>query len=164
LSTQDWMMLQEKIHTSVYQFKEAEGIYTAYNAKQQLQARITQKAVQVKPCQANWQLGLSLSAYGYGEQLKTVQAGRTVITERGLESQHPGITEWYINNERGLRQNFTLSQPQAQTGAAMLRVALHVNGDLTPKLAADRQTIQLNNQNGDTVLHYGGLYVYDAEE
>ncbi|OAD21182.1 secreted protein, partial [Candidatus Thiomargarita nelsonii] len=48
LTTQDWMMLQEKIHTSVYQFNKADGIYTAYNAKQQLQARITQKAVQVR--------------------------------------------------------------------------------------------------------------------
>ncbi len=164
LSTQDWMTLQEKIHTSVYQFKKADGIYTAYNAKQQLQARITQRAVQMRSRQANWQFGLSLSAYGYGDQLKTVEAGRTVITERGLESQHPGITEWYINNERGLRQNFTLNQPPAQTGAAMLRVALHVNGSLTPQLAGEQKTIQLNNQNGETVLHYGGLYVYDAEE
>jgi len=164
LSTQDWIILQENIHASVYQFEEADGIYTASNPKQQLQARISQKAVQVKSRQANWQFGLSLSAYGYGEQLETVQAGRTVMTERGLESQHPGITEWYINSERGLRQNFILNQPPAQTKAGMLRVALRVNGDLTPQLATDRQTIRLNNRNGDTVLHYGGLYVYDMEK
>jgi hypothetical protein len=160
----DWTALREQIHASAYRFNEADGIYTTNNAKQQLQARITQKAVLVTPRQADWQLGLSLSTYGYGSQLKTVAAGRTMITERGLESRHPGITEWYVNNERGLRQNFTLAQPPGQPGAEPLRVILHVNGDLSPQLAADRQTIHLNDHSGDTVVHYGGLYVYDALE
>ncbi|MEN8215770.1 MAG: Calx-beta domain-containing protein [Pseudomonadota bacterium] len=160
----DWTALREQVHASAYRFNEADGVYTINNAKQQLQARITQKAVLVTPRQADWQLGLSLSAYGYGCQLKTVAAGRTMITERGLESRHSGITEWYVNNERGLRQNFTLAQPPGQSGAELLRVVLHVNGDLSPQLAADRQVIHLNDQGGDTVVHYGGLYVYDALE
>ncbi len=164
LSEQDQTTLWKQIHAVIYQFHEKDGIFTANNAKQQLHARITPSMVQVKPRQADWQLSLTLSAYGYGDQLKTVQAGRTVITERGLESQHPGITEWYVNNSQGLRQNFTLNQPPGQQRSKPLRVALRVNGDLRPQLSANKQTIHLTNQGGDAVLHYSGLYVYDADE
>jgi len=90
-----------------------------------------------------------------------VSVGVTLVTEQGLESRHAGITEWYVNNSEGLRQNFTLEQPPAQN-SGILRVVLRVNGDLRPELSTDRQTIHLINQKGDTVLHYGGLYVYDA--
>ena len=62
----------------------------------------------------DWQWNLRFSGYGYQGRLEPVPAPiQTSQTGNRLEYQHAGLTEWYLNDERGLEQGFTLDAPPA---------------------------------------------------
>jgi hypothetical protein len=128
--------LREQKSTSVS--GSASG-YIASNQAQNFRTEFTKTGVQVEPRSADqpaWRWGLRLTGYGYGERLQPLSktemssAGNRVEyryfvgpPSRGkekMESTPPSggngeergaLTEWYVNDARGIEHGFTLSSP-----------------------------------------------------
>ncbi len=83
-----------------------------------------------------------------------------------VEYRRGDLTEWYVNDERGLEQGFTIASPPVRIPngeeASLLVLQLAVTGDLSPTLTSDGQAIELTTEGGVRVLRYGSLYVEDA--
>ncbi len=77
-----------------------------------------------------------------------------------------GLTEWYVNDHRGLEQGFTLDHPPARkkNGCNDSRIVLQMDlrGNLHGNLHADNETIEFISPGGVGGVHYGQLHAFDA--
>ncbi|MCP4696615.1 MAG: hypothetical protein GY862_07175, partial [Gammaproteobacteria bacterium] len=115
-------------------------------------------------------LQLSLNAYGYGDDLRSVPQTSAVKKEGNrLEYRRGNLSEWYIHDARGIEQGFTLEKPlgwieRSETRQNQkLRLALTINGPFTPELNADARGVKFKNAVGQTVFNYNKLHVTDAQ-
>ncbi|MCP4696630.1 MAG: hypothetical protein GY862_07250, partial [Gammaproteobacteria bacterium] len=170
LETGEWRNIQQQIRTAEYHPAPTEsGDYTAPNRAQGLYARFGKDGrVQVTPAAAQPGLSLRLTAYGYGDKLRPVPpAGKPVVKKNRVEYRRGDLTEWYVNDARGIEQGFTLEKPPvflqgASQNELPLRLALTLDGSLISKLSADTQTVTFKNAGGRTVFNYDKLHVMDA--
>ncbi len=88
-----------------------------------------------------------------------------------VEYQRGDLTEWYVNDARGLEQGFTIERrPEAKrTGHASaargrLRVELAVGGNLTTALAKDGQAVDFIAPGGARAIRFDHLKVVDARQ
>jgi PKD repeat protein len=120
-----------------------------------------------------WEWGLRLTAYGYGESLQPVGVAQLQVAGNRVEYERENLVEWYINDERGLEQGFTLkSRPmniekdedsgQQGNSASPLVLSLEIVGDLRPVLDDNRASIDFVTVENLWVLRYGHLYVFDT--
>jgi hypothetical protein len=117
-----------------------------------------------------WHWNLTFTGYGYegdvqpvGEPTQTIADGNRI--EYRYEWANQRISEWYINDERGLEQGFTIAAPPSPATAGegeglVLEMILHTS--LTPHLADEGQTILFRDETGQTILRYADLHVSDA--
>ena len=84
-----------------------------------------------------------------------------------MEYRRGALTEWYVNEARGLEQGFTLSAPPARSGKRFglptSRIALEMTGALHPKLVS-RARSGFARLGGQAVLRYGDLKAWDARD
>ena len=104
-------------------------------------------------------MGLRLEGYGYGEQLTTPAPASVHAAGTRIEYQRGALTEWYINDVRGLEQGFTLRERPAGSDGGPLEIELSVSGNLQPALVGDH--IELR-RDGRAVLQYTGLRAWDS--
>ena len=57
----------------------------------------------------SWEWGLTLVGYGYAGDMQPVAAAELVVADNRLAYHRGDVTEWYVNDERGLEQGFTLA-------------------------------------------------------
>lgn len=69
------------------------------------------------------------------------------------------LTDWCINDARGLEHGYTVQQRPA--GAGLLRFTLAVRGGLQPRVQGNRD-VRFADAQGATALTYSGLKVFDA--
>ena len=86
-----------------------------------------------------WELGLSLVRSGRAGNLQPV--ARPVVSARHNTADYHrgGISEWYINDGRGLEQSFRIAAPPDGTGRLALEMAL--SGSLHPAFSVDKQAV-----------------------
>jgi hypothetical protein len=72
------------------------------------------------------------------------------------------IVEWYLNDERGLEQGFTIQSPPLPRSPDPLLLELALSGDLSPRLADGGTAIEFTTTGGVRVLRYSDLHVTDA--
>jgi hypothetical protein len=104
---------------------------------------------------------LRLEAIGYGDRLEAPAKATLHALRNRVEYRRGPVTEWYVNDSRGLEQGFTFSENPVRLGAGLLTLEVSVTGDLTPVL--DGGDIRLE-RNGVEVLHYAGLRAWDADD
>jgi hypothetical protein len=109
-----------------------------------------------------WEWGLALTGYGYVGHVQPAAPAEIAASGHRVEYRRGALTEWYVNDERGLEQGFTLTQPPAQRTGEDLVLELALTGNLTPRLADDGQTILFTTADAETILRYSQLFVYDA--
>jgi len=110
---------------------------------------------------AGWSWGMRLSGFGPVGATRPVTEPEVVARGNRVEYRRPGLTEWYVNDPRGLEQGFTIDR--APSGAPdQLALEMDLTGSLTPILTGDGNSLVLRDASGATVLHYGHLYAYDA--
>ncbi len=109
-----------------------------------------------------WTWNLTLEKYGYGENLDTPEPPDIVTSGNRIEYRRGALVEWYINDERGLEQGFTLSEAPPGHGHRPLRIQLGSSGSLVPTCSEDQQEILLAQSGGEYLLRYGGLVAWDA--
>jgi len=118
----------------------------------------------VKTGGATHSVSWRLASLGYTVQT-IVPAGQIMAEGQRVELRRDALqlTEWYHNTPGGLEHGFTLARrPGGNPRNEPLRLVLEVAGDLTPRAAANGQSIELLNAAGQTVLAYSRLKVWDA--
>jgi hypothetical protein len=128
-----------------------------------------------------WEWGLALTGYGYEGSVRPVPAAEPAAGGNRIEYHRgqpqggqpqglPLLTEWYVNDEQGLEQGFTLYAPPTPYSVERRTFALPVplvlemalDTDLTPRLVDGGQAILFRNAGDKVVLRYASLYVTDA--
>ncbi len=155
-----------------YQLEERKaGGYQASNPEQGYRIIFTREGVELKGASRKgqeWQLGMKLTAHGYGERKKVVtSAGLKVSGERieyeRLTSEGGALMEWYVNQAEGLEHGFTIRQAPGERGAGeKLNLWLKLSGDLQARLAESGQAILLNGRVAGAGLRYEKLQAFDA--
>ncbi|MBP7147914.1 MAG: FG-GAP repeat protein [Acidobacteria bacterium] len=127
--------------------RDAEG-WQAVNLAHGFRTRFDARGIRLSPRRAAiWAWTLTLCDEP-ARELRT--DGNRVELDRGR------ILEWYVNDERGLEQGFTI----ASKGEPHLDLAL--GGDLRPVLSADGQAVDFQDASGTFVLRYAVLSVVDV--
>ena len=74
-----------------------------------------------------------------------------------------GLTEWFINDQRGLEQGWTFQTRPEGNGDGPLRLELSVRGGLSSRVSSGGEAVAFLNDDGGVVLTYGGLKAWDAD-
>ena len=176
-STGWWAAAQENIRQSEYQVTRQDqavladvgAAYQAPNRAHNLRTYFSPQGIRVIPRvlageTPPWQWGVALSGYGEAGAVQPVPAASLHVEGNRVEYRRGALTEWYVNDARGLVQGFLLSAPRAAGSASQSSLVLEssLGGDLTARLSADGQAIDLTTPGGGRALRYGGLAAYDA--
>ncbi len=151
--------------------------FQAPNRAQNLRTYFTAKGARLIPREfpsqtPPWQWGLSLVGYGNTGDIRP--AAKALLSAKGnrIEYRRDGLTEWYINDERGLEQGFTLHRPPAPASAAAsnsmahgtIALELAIATNLTASLSAEAMGVDFMTESGAIALRYGQLNVVDATD
>ena len=115
------------------------------------------------PQSGDWRWGLELVAYGRPGALASVAQPVSVHAEGGRVSYDwdAQLTEWFVNDTRGLEHGYTVhSRP---SGGGALTLDLAVRGDLDPRISSNGRDVAFVDDAGDRALDYAGLIVLDAD-
>ncbi len=186
-----WTTVQENIRRSEYHITWQDktylpGVAAAYQAPNRahnLRTYFTHAGPVVIPRvwaeeaeTPEWCWGLILTGYGYEGAIRPVAPANLSVTDNRIEYRREALTEWYVNDERGLEQGFTIAAPpfgkMKDEGGRMkdkfspepstLILELALTGDLKPVLTDDGETIEFATSAGTHVLRYSELYADDA--
>ncbi len=164
--------LRAAVEKSRYRIRPPEraadaGAYHAANPAQELRAGFSRAGLSVRPHTTpakTWQWGMQLQGYGYGERMQRVAPAEPVVADNRIEYRRGALTEWYINERRGIEQGFTLLQPPAgrRSASEPLALRLNVSGDLRAEASGDGQRVWFVQGGGERVLGYSKLAAFDA--
>jgi hypothetical protein len=166
--TEDWLHKAQTIITeNQYHFKPAvsPGTFYAANMAQRLGFIITGPGYKTAPVKISektqaWQQGLTLSGISKGDiKITAGDIFSTVQDGSVLRFDHPDFSVEYLNNEKGLRQNFIITKKPA--GDDKLEVLLKLDGDLTATVI--NNALQFKDKTGAIKLFYTDLNVWDAD-
>jgi len=141
---------------------ETEKSWSARNPGQGLNTTFDERGFTTRPDAGSWSWGLELQSYGWGAA-NLITTPRATTTDGGRLSRVWGdtLTEWYVNDSRGLEHGFTVaSRPSSAT--APLTMELSVRGGLQPVVSPDGRDVAFTDAHGGTALNYSGLTVFDA--
>ena len=173
LNEGEWKSIQAQIREAEYHFTphEPNAGFRAPNSRHGWQTIFTSEGAVVKPATEAaddadpWQWRMQLRGYGYAGAMQTVTPVLPTVAKNRVEyAWDETISEWWINDPNGLEQGFTLNSRPAgacadRTCPLVFDLALETN--LNPFLEND--AIRFDDANGETVLHYDKLLVWDAD-
>ncbi len=170
--------IEERIRHAQYNVRQTPAnapdtggaLYEASNRAHGLRVYFMRAGVRVLRRPANAQsrkLDMRLAGYGYGDNVREATEAELVSSGNRMEYLRPGLTEWYVNDPRGLEQGFTIAAPPVHgpgnsdaTSATLFQILLDMHGDCRAALS-DGDIIFALSDDADSV-HYGGLHAYDA--
>lgn len=169
-TSEDWYQAAVKnIQKTTYRFQslESRGLFRAINSAQHLSFRINPQGytVQIIPTTASQQLWkVSLALKGVGRDGKYINNAKNVevdFQDEKLTYLYPSLSIEYINDLRGMRQNFmVLDKP---VGAGRLSVSIAISGNLDQQLVgADKLQFHLPGKPEAIQFTYEDLKVWDA--
>lgn len=176
ISTDWWTAVQEDLRRSEYHVTWQEdpdlpGVLAAYQAPNRahnLRTYFTPEGPVTIPrllpaesATPSWHWGLRLVAWGWEGSLQPVDAAAPHANANRIEYRRGALTEWYVNDERGLEQGFTITRPPQQAGKNLI-LELALTGDLTPNLTGDGTAIEFTASDGSRILRYSDLRASDA--
>lgn len=144
----------------VWQAKDEDAIYVARNPRHHLRARFAPGGVLVEPVDrdSSWSWGLTLESWGRGDRLRLAGAVSPVAEGSRVEYRRGDLTEWYVNDAKGIEQGFTIAR--RPEGEGLLRVRLTTTGTLVPETEGDG--LVLRDAGDRKRLGYRGLLAWDA--
>ncbi len=143
--------------------------FSAPNRAQDLRAtlgpaglQVTSRAPAASP-EGTWELRLTPVAWGRTPSLSPLPdaapraMGNRATFDRGV------ITEWYMNDDHGLEQGFTIASPPAggDPGADLV-LEIAIGGTVVGHLADSARGVVFADAGGRPVARYAGLSVADA--
>ncbi|UCF68218.1 MAG: VCBS repeat-containing protein, partial [Acidobacteriota bacterium] len=119
------------------------------------------------PTTSSWQLGMRIVRWGDAEDPREIAPGSVITGGQRVEISRRGMTEWYLNDSRGLEQGFTIAKPPRQKqpderAPATLVLEFGLDGDLAAMLDDAGQTVHFTVPGQQLArLSYGYLQVTD---
>ena len=112
-----------------------------------------------------WSFGLELTAWGRGEELTTAQDGPCEASGTRFEIQRGDLLEWYVNDEHGVEQGFTLAAPPTGTAATdgLLRLVLAIEGGFSGEILEGGRDARFSSRDDSRSVLYGGLRAWGAD-
>ncbi|MDF1839222.1 MAG: FG-GAP repeat protein, partial [Planctomycetota bacterium] len=168
LSTGDWSSIREIYDAGRYQVVADDvagaGGYLARNPGQDWSTYFDGRGFTTQPGDGAWSWGLQLQSFGFdghgsrvsGEASPCADGGRMEYTWTDA------LTEWYVNDTRGLEHGYTLTE-RPSGGMGPLTFTLDVRGDLRASVLGDGTGVTFMDDREQAVLTYAGLTVFDAE-
>jgi len=162
---------------------DAAASWQAPNRAHGFRTHFTGAGIRLLPrteAEPSWRWGLELTGYGRGLRLWRIAEAVPLPEGNRVDYWRGAITEWYVNEPRGLEQGFTVLVPPEDTpdaeraprtaaapsnvrvteDAAYLELTL--SGTLQPSLSGDGQAVDFRTQRGESVVRYAALRVTDA--
>jgi hypothetical protein len=147
--------------------------WTAPNRAQGFETSFTDTGMVVSPSKegVSWTWGLSLVAWGRAGALLPAGKASLHVEKNRMEASRTGIGEWFLNEERGLEQGFTLPTPPAQPDSPThpsslilhpVCIDLALLGNLRPKFSEDGQAVDFYDSGNVSAVRYASLKVIDA--
>jgi hypothetical protein len=115
LGEADWARLRSTLDGARHRIAATAGGHQAHNPGQRWRTRFEGQGFLDQPDGADWQWGLELTAYGFPGREHTVPTGSantlTDVAETRLEyAWDAGLSEWFVNDARGLEHGFTVHE------------------------------------------------------
>jgi len=170
-----WAAVQKDIVAAEYRvtWQDSTGLadlpaaWQAPNRAHGFQTYFTEEGIRVVPQgdeEPAWQWGLDLVGFGWRGTVQPVAVAAPRADGNRVEYSRPHLTEWYVNDRRGLEQGFTVPvAPNLLDGGAEteLVIELALRGGLSAYLSEDGQAIEFR-LGSRTVLRYAELKVTDT--
>ena len=192
LSATDWTEIRAAYDATRYAAFAADGCIHALSPAQRWRMRFdgrgfltTPAAISHQNFDSSWSWGLELQSYGRAGGLAAVQSPECIEAQGGRVEYHwdENLTEWYVNDARGLEHGYTVHhRPEIEgsnngvperdkesllsaayePGHRYLCLNLVVRGDLRPEVGENERDVTFVNDSGAAVVNYNGLTVFDA--
>lgn len=163
LSTSDWAAIGAARDVDKHWVREVGNVLRAHNPRQQWHTDFDGRGFTTIPESCGWSWGLELVSYGTASREFSVSKPVCVeaADQRVVYRWNAALTEWFINDARGLEHGFTIHQrPDDSPGALVL--ALFVRGDLRPHIIDAGRIVGFTDGANKEVVSYSGLTVVDA--
>jgi hypothetical protein len=166
-----WQTQAEKYISEIEYYFKKDGntpVFFAANRGQRLGFSITESGYKISPevfvdkksLHKNWVESISLMSINKGEEeLLPIRQYSYQLNKTELNYTYPGFSIQYINNEKGLRQNFIVDKKL--DGSKTLELLLKYKGPLTASIK--NNGIEFSS-NEITKLFYEDLKVWDANK
>ncbi len=171
LTSSQWTGIRQAYEQHRHAAVAVDGEFRARNPGQQWLTHFDGRGFSVEPDAAGWRWGLQLQSYGFPGHHRDVkgQAKMTAQNDRVTYDWHEGLQEWFVNDRSGLEHGFTIgSRPHGADAPRLgvsdwLELRLAVRGGLRAQGHADGRGVSFVNKQGNTVVNYAGLKVWDAD-
>lgn len=163
LSSSDWSSIRAAYEAGRHKIVAAENGWRARNPGQGWITTFDERGFTTDPDGGGWSWGLDLVGYGWGEPVALAGPVRSTSAEGArLSRDWDGrITEWYVNDRRGLEHGFTIAE-RPSSAAQPLTLEVAIRGALVPAISSDGRNVSFTNPQGGSALNYSGLTVLDA--
>lgn len=172
LATSDWMSIRAAYETARHAvYPQSNGVLSVQNPGQAWRTSFDGRGFSVTPDVGGWTWGLELQRYGFaGAERAVAGAANSVSHGQGRVTYDwaGGLSEWFVNDRRGLEQGWTVTERpdrsfDAGPAEALLTFTLTVRGGLIPEVAAGGGSVSFVNAAGAATLNFGGLKAWDAD-
>ncbi len=171
-----WLEVQRKIKAAEYDITTrekktlsgAQASWQAPNRAHNFRTHFTGRGIRVVPRGSGgtpaWTWTLVFAGYGAGQSPQPAGDAEAKVNGNRVEYRRGDISEWYLNDVRGLEQGFTLHGPPsgAQAGEGEIVISMKIGGDLQSVLNASTGAVDFYSEKGVPVLEFGGLHAVDA--
>jgi len=163
LSASDWSSIRAAYDAGRHAAHPVDGGYGARNPGQNWATFFDGRGFSTTPDAGDWTWGLELVHYGWGDDERPVTRPRAASADGGRVAYtwNDGLTEWYINDQRGLEHGYTVHSRPADAKDE-LSFTLAIRGGLLPVVSDDGRDVRFVDAGGNTALTYAGLSVLDA--
>lgn len=169
LASSDWGSIRAAYEAGQHEVRAVvgeKGVFEGKNPGQQWRTRFDGRGFTATPSTGGWTWGLELESYGWAgvEQAVTGTPRANASGTRFTYDWSDSMQEWYLNDQRGLEHGFFIKERPTSGNEAELSFKMKVRGGLRPEISGDARAVNFLDANGATVLNYGGLKVWDADD
>ena len=159
----DWSSIRKAYEAGRRAVVAVEGGYGARDPGNRWTIRFDGRGFDTRPDDGSWGWGLQLVRWGFAGREREVagEACACAKGERLTYERDASLSEWYVNDRRGLEQGFTVRE--RPEGDGPLTFVLAVRGELRPQVQSDGRGVSFSDGAGAAVLTYAGLAAYDAD-
>ena len=162
ISKSDWTSISEAYEAARHTVHQQEdGSHNAHNPGQMWNTVFDGRGFRIRPAHGQWTWGMDLQAVGSQEiaGMPQVNHDGNTLCYRWNER----IQEWFINDQRGLEQGWTIQERIPGT-AGSLKLDFRIRGSLRPSISEDQLSVAFQNSKETMALTYGGLKAWDSQK
>ena len=162
--------LVEQVRRTEYDFSAVRGepgVWSAPNRGQELRSRVSPQGLEVFPRVASadgigapWTLRLATASFGRTDGALELPPAKVRVADARIELAHGHLVEWFVNEERGIEQGWTIAARPA--GAAALSIELAIESELALRIEEGARSGVFVDACGEPVLRYRDLLAFDA--